>query len=485
MNTKKRALKGLLILTCFLLVCMFFARTVQTITTAKVQKITATRGKLEDQIPVQGEIYFSQSEPYTIGAARKLNLVVDKVLARPGYLIKPGDALFTAMIPGYEEELAKVKDSYEQKVRERAEKVAGSLRIKQTSEHNDYYNAMVKATDLYWEKLFEAKAAALRAGQELPDDIEVWGQGPTLPQKDDSVGDSGEETENDSAAEQAEVNAPSAEEEALVAMEKAMKEAREAKVAQDEATDLLRRIYTGQGSPTARTGDAVFTYIKEIDKMSEEIHDLLDQMMTLEQQRLELQTIRAQREGWLTEFALKPGDAYDGNKPAYALSTAGELPVLRCDISQVTKSIAKGMKVRLEGSERDLTISDVQLTADGKKYAIVELDEDGVSSLGGLSKLMGENLRASIIYKAQRTTTLLPASALRSSGENAYYVYVIQQNWGGMLGNSSSTVKKQDVTVIETSAKLVAVEDDLSYMEIADREDRALTDGQAVMEYVD
>ena len=46
MNTKKKALKWLLILVCVLLACMFFARTLQTITTAKIQKISATRGKL-------------------------------------------------------------------------------------------------------------------------------------------------------------------------------------------------------------------------------------------------------------------------------------------------------------------------------------------------------------------------------------------------------------------------------------------------------
>ena len=47
MNTKKKALKGLLILGCVLLASMYFAQTVQTITTAKVQKVSATRGKLE------------------------------------------------------------------------------------------------------------------------------------------------------------------------------------------------------------------------------------------------------------------------------------------------------------------------------------------------------------------------------------------------------------------------------------------------------
>ncbi|NLD52287.1 MAG: hypothetical protein GX650_05275, partial [Clostridiales bacterium] len=62
MTSKRKALKALLILAVVLLLSMFFARTVQTITTAKVQKITATRGKLEDKIEVKGEIRFSEEE---------------------------------------------------------------------------------------------------------------------------------------------------------------------------------------------------------------------------------------------------------------------------------------------------------------------------------------------------------------------------------------------------------------------------------------
>ena len=98
---------------------------------------------------------------------------------------------------------------------------------------------------------------------------------------------------------------------------------------------------------------------------------------------------------------------------------------------------------------------------------------------------MAQPQNLTIVYRAQRTTTLIPASALRSGGDNKHYVFVVQQNWGGMLSNTTYTVKKQDVTVLETSAKLVSLEDDLSYVEIADREDRTLSDGQAVMEYVD
>ena len=56
---------------------------------------------------------------------------------------------------------------------------------------------------------------------------------------------------------------------------------------------------------------------------------------------------------------------------------------------------------------------------------------------------------------------------------------------GGMLGNSGLTLQKQPITVLERSDRLVSISDDLSYLEIADREDRPIAENQTVMEYVD
>ncbi len=450
MSTKKKAIRVLLILVGILLACLFFARTAQTVTTAKVKKLAATRGKLEDRIRVRGEIRFSDSEPFTISGARKLKLTVDKVMARPGYLIKEGDSLFTASIPGYEDALAEIRTKYEAKIAERTQEVASKMRLPQTTPHNEYYNSVLKLTDAYWDKLFEAKKLAMRDGQELPDDVSEWGNFST-PQ---------------------------------AGLKAAVQAAYDAKIAMDEANEELKKIYTG-GSKIVRTPLGTFEYIVKIDKFSEEIYDLLNEMLELERQKLQLENIKAVRGGWLTEFSLKAGDGYDGSKPAYSLSAAGENPLLRCDITDVKKTITQGMKARVEGSDRELTISGIETSAGGKTYAVIELDETVLSALGGLSKLMGEEeLKVDILYKAQRTTTLLPASALRSEDDGQYYIYAIQQSRDGVMGNSTYTVKKQSVTVIDTSAKLVALEDDLSAVQVADGEDRPLRDGQAVMEYV-
>ena len=478
MNLRGKTKKGLLILTCLVLAGLFFARTVQTAATAKVQIITATRGKLDDTITVPGEIRFSNSEPFTIKGAGKLNLVVDKVMARAGYLIKPGDVLLTASVPDFDDKLKELRLAYEKKVRERTETVAGSLRILQTSEQNDYYNAMVKATDEYWDKLFKAKAAAIAAGHELSDDPNEWNLPPAGTAEDTQSVQAGPRTQEEFGS------VDDGPEENMYA---AMREARDAMMKKDEASSLFKSFYTGNRRPAPKVSGDVFDYIKKIDGMNEEIHGYLDEMLELEKLKLRLQTIRADREGWLTEFDLKAGDRYDGSKPAYALSAPGELPVLRCDITDISKreSISKGMKARIQGAEREMTISGVEEAADGKTYAIIELDESNISALGGLSRLMSEKPSVSILYKSPKTATLLPLTALRDGGDDRYYVYVIDQDRDGILGNSTYRVKKREVTVIETSARLAAVGDDLSELKIADREDRTLSEGQAVMEYVD
>ena len=486
MTTKKKALKALVILASVLLLCLFFARTLQTITTAKIQKISTTRGKLEDKIPVKGEILFSEGEPFTLEDARTLPITVTKVMAKPGYLIKPGDTLFTAQVVGYEEELQKIKDEYDKKVRELAAEVAGHIRLPQSSEHNAYYNQVLKTTDVYFDRLFKVQAAAKAAGVTLPADIQSWVDNTDALALNLRAQEAAEkEAAEQPAAEPGATPAPSASGDALKdSFEKEKQALYEARRKMDAATTTLHSIYRGTG-PVKRTGDGIYDYIKKTDGMREEIARLSKKMLTLEGKKLGLLSTKATREGWLMAMELKMGDKYEGAKPAYTLSLPGETPVFRCEITDIKKPIAKGMKATLEGQNKELTITDIQVSADSKKYAIIALDQETITALGGLSKLMAQPQDLNILYKAQRTTTLIPASALRSGGESKYYVFTVQQGFGGMLSNTTYTVKKQDVTVIETSSKLAALEDDLSYVEIADREDRTLSDGQAVMEYVD
>ena len=58
MSKKKRALKALVWLGVIVAACMYFSRTIQTITTPKVKLVQATTGRIEQKISVDAKPYF-------------------------------------------------------------------------------------------------------------------------------------------------------------------------------------------------------------------------------------------------------------------------------------------------------------------------------------------------------------------------------------------------------------------------------------------
>lgn len=451
MNMKKFALKGLLILCVVIALCMFFSRTVQTITTPKIQRISATKGKLEQKISLTGSIYFPKDEEIKISAAKQLAITVEEVMVRPGYYVNAGDTIFTAYSPTYEEKYKELQTKYNEKVQEYAKEIASNLRLKQSSAQNDLYNDMVAKIALYYEARYQLIQQADSDQYSLPADETLW----------------------------LEINDGS---EQLNALSLALKDA---KTVQDAAIKALTDVYNGN-SKVYRIGDSTFEYIKRKEALEKEIDDLAQELLALETLNQSLCAITAPHAGYITAIDLKVGDSYDGSKAAYTITPEDSLPVLRVDVTNVDKTLREGLKVVLTKTDTESEVESLETGSDGKKYALITLSSNVLKSAGGLSHLVAEeNIPLTITYKAQKSTTLLPASAVRSDGSGEYYVYVVQQNYGGgLLGNSGYTLTKTTVTVLETSDQVVSLQDDLSYREIADREDRALSDGQAVMDYV-
>ena len=474
MTTKQKALKGLLILAVVLAACMFFARTLQTITTPKVQKIKPVRGKLEEKISLQGEVHFSGGEDIVIPEAAGLGATVAKVTAREGYQVKKGDLLLTLTAGEFDGKMETLKGEYDKATRELVDEVAKSVRLLQSSGHNNVYNALLAANDLQYEKQYAAQALAQKLGFDLPSDIRAWGPPPKpSDNKNKRVGPPLDIKQIEKPAE-----------DKYPGLAKAIDEAYEAYLAVYQKQEELLNLYTGVGD-IKRESNSTFEYIKKRDGLAERVQKTAEKMLALEKKQQAMAEIRAPHDGFLTKFSLKTGDAYDGAKPLYTLSKEGETPGLRCDITDIKKTLRKGMKVAVEGISKELTISDIRLETDSRKYAYIDLTAKQISELGGLSSLMEKKVPLSIIYKADKTTTLLPASALRTDNDGSPYVFIIQQQYGGMLSNNQSTVKKTPVTLVEKSDKMVSITDELSYNEIADQEDRTISDGQQVMEYVD
>lgn len=452
MNRKTRALKGLMTLCIVIALCMFFSRTVQTITTPKIQRISATKGKLEQKISLTGSIYFPETEAVRIDAARKLAITIDEIMVKPGHYVQAGDVIFTAYAPEYESKYNELKASYEEKVTAYADKVAAHLRIRQESPQNNLYNTMLETMETYYTLRYRLLLQAESEGYVLPEDEAQWRS---------LTG--GTDTLNTLSA-----------------------QLLEAGDAMDAAVQELSDLYNGKHTTYYRIGDSTFEYIKEKEKLEREIDVLSQELMALENLHASLTTVTAPHSGYIASIDLKAGDAYDGSKAAFAMTEENAVPTLRADITDVSKTLREGLKAILTDSDTESTVQSLETAADGKKYALIKLDSKVLKSAGGLTHLLSaESIPLSITYKAQKSTTLLPSSAVRTDSDGTYYVYVVQQSYGSLLSSGGYTIAKTPVTVLEKSDQVTALSEDLSYREIADREDRALTDGQAVMDYVD
>lgn len=449
MNGKKKALKALCILGVVIALCMFFSRTVQTITTPKIQRISATKGKLEEKISLSATVYFPETVAVFIPEAKKLGLSISEVKVRAGYQVKAGDVIFTADATEYESKRQEIQDNYDKKVRELAEERASHVRIASSSTQNDRYNQLLAAYDSYYAARYETYRLAKLHNYLLPALESIWG---TLADAPQELADAAQKTV-------------------------------QAKAYLDECEKTLRSIYT---TGKDQVNDTTFDHIKKMDALREDIAEYQQQLLELDTLYETLREIKAPHDGYITEIAVKQGESYDGSKAAYSISAEGAEPVLRADVSNVTKTLAAGNKVTLENGAAT-QLQSTEITPTGQKYALIELNSAVLKAGGGMSHMIAETaIPLTLTYKAAKSTTLLPASAVRQDSDGSYYVYVINRSYGGgILSSNDTVVKKTTVTVLEKTDKMVSLADDLQYTEIADREDRALTDGQAVMDYVD
>lgn len=87
-----------------------------------------------------------------------------------------------------------------------------------------------------------------------------------------------------------------------------------------------------------------------------------------------------------------------------------------------------------------------------------------------------------LVYRAREATSLLPTSAVRGSGDDRY-IFVTEQNTAAFGGNTLK-LHKLAVKVLGEYGGTTSVQDDVTYYTVAYGEDRAVDDGDAVMEYL-
>ncbi len=451
MKMKKFALRGFVILGVAVALCMFFANTVKTISTPKVQVVQANRGRLEQKIKLNTKVYFPETTDYTLDLAAQSSIVIDKVYVRPGHHVDAGETLFTARLTDYNKDWKDLQSKYTEKAKALLDKDVENRRLMRTSQQNDLYDAVLTAQSAFTDAEHSAQVTAFKSNVDIGSDASLWKQ---------------------KAAGRPDLTS---------AVTKALD-------AKDKYDAAYQTFFDSYDDDKIRVRNATFKFINERRALMRELAGITDDMTALSERKEALSTVTAPQAGYVVAVNVKNGDTYDGKKVAYSLSADGAAPMLRGDITSQKKLISEGTKVEIAGDfgTQKTKVEKTALESDGKKYAYITLTDDIISAEGGIPKMVTDDgVEVTVTYRAKEATTLIPSSAVRNEGEGQDYIYLIQRNNGGFLDSSSMKAVKTSVDVVERGDTMVSVSQDLSYQDIADREDRALTDGCTVMLYVD
>ena len=444
MNLKKFAIRGIVILAICVALCMFFSGTVRTITTHKVRLTTAKRGKLEERVELACKPAFPEVDEIGFSLTDDTTLTITKVNTREGYTVKAGDVLVETKVANYEQLRKSAREAYDS-----ASEALMTL-------ENKNRGIRVNKRDLAYADAFFALRDARRAAValELTMDAQLSREG--LERVDEGY--------------------PNGASDALKQLIDDWREAVQAqKAAQDEMDDAAR--YT--------VPDDVWTYItdqREQQEKKDEAEAELRRLMALNDQA---KAITAPHDGYVATIEVKEGDIYDGSKPMLTITREDALPVLRADTSELTRSVSEGMTAALNPDSYDAIETQVVAVgtdSEGKKYADIQLTEPLIKARGSVYSMLQEDTPMTLIYRAREATSLLPTSAVRGSGDERY-VYVTEQNTAAFGGNTMR-IHKMDVTVVAEYGGTASIKEDISYYSIAYGEDRAISDGDAVMEYL-
>lgn len=441
---KKMAIKGLVALAAVVALCMFFSGTIKTISTAKVRLVTAKQGKLEEEIKLSGNLTFTQTEEVKLALASDQSVTIKRVRVAKGRKVAAGDVLFEAEVSGYDKEMESLRSDYEaaQKELMELERKNGDVRLKRTEEiWVEAYDALAQSKDDLMNAQTQLEVAAKLAGVTLTDG--------RLPEKE--------------------------QDETLLEAQKAVDKAQ---AAQDEAQKKFN------SANRLGISENVISYITQSRTLNEKLTAAQEKITALDVLARQAKQVTAPHDGYIVEINVKAGDSYDGRTAAIVISAEDGDAVLRADTSKIEKKIDKGTQVTVK-RDNDKTLSkkvtDSGVDEEGKRYIDVKLTDKDIGNLGGGAVLFSAAVDMTASYRATTSTTLLPASAVRGSGDSRY-VYVVNEE-SNALGQRVLKVKKQDVKVLSEVGSTVSIQDDLSRQRVAYMEDRTISDGSEVMVY--
>lgn len=446
---KKIAVRGMIILAVVVACSMFFAQTIVTITTPKIKIEVARQGKFEDKMNLTGKIYFEETQNVTPEGIKKNSVMIDKLYVKAGDYVEAGTLIADATLSNdYESTIKEAQDALQKAQTDYRDNEIANIRIVDNTDSDKNHSirdAEAALTALYTAQEKLINEAALK-GVALTSDAAEW----------------------------AKLISDKADPELMELMELVI----DAQLKKDKAEKTVLTVYGG-----SRTKKDLVEFIEKRVGLQKAIDDAEDKLLTLISEAAQAQYISATSAGYITELNLVAGNTYDGTKAAYVISVDCE-PVLRCDVTGNKREFTEGMRADIKSDYNDIKSSVSAVAREGVsgKFLHVALEEDTITRLGGMRALMDAELGIKVTYKSKQNSTLLPASTVRSEGENMDFVYVIDYEydfWGTKM-----KLRKQTVTVIERSDSDVSVSEEMRGTYLADKEDRAIEDEKYVMEYV-
>ena len=444
MDLKKFAVRGIVVLAIFVALCMFFSGTIRTITTPKIKLAAAKRGKLEERMELTGKLTFTDVDEVDMELPEETTLTIVKVNTREGYTVKEGDVLVQAKVTNFEANRKQLQDAYDAASESLLTLENKNRGIRVTRRDQAY-------ADAYY-ALREARRATVSAELDM---------NALLTQE---------------KLQRTEIGYPEGASEELIAAMDAWRVASMAQEAAQQAMDDAARY---------NVDETVWSYITEKHDLEEKLAEAgesLEQLLSLNDQARQ---ILAPHDGYVAKLHVQEGDVYDGADALLTLTEAGTLPILRADTTDLKRAVSEGATVTYTVDSYYSVETKVIATGidpEGKKYADIELTDELIRERGSIYAMTMEDTPLVLIYRAKDSTTLLPVSAVRGSGDDRY-IYTVEQE-SGAFGSTSMKLHKMSVKVLAESGGMASIEEDVSYYSIAYMEDRPINDGDTVMEYV-
>ena len=442
---KRRAIKGFLILILILLLCVFLSGTLRTLSTANVYTAIPTYGKLKENINASGILSFTEIEGYPqISLPEGVTLRINHVHAAPGLKVSEGDLLAEAQVSNLSKLQATLEEEYESEAKKLTALQLDNTSIRITSREENWINAY----DIYLERqktllqtqtdlqcAAESKGIYLTNSMALPDDCR---------------------------------------DEYLLTLNHDMQKAQELLDSAQAALERANR----QGY-----SQSVVNFVLEEREIQDKMSKIREELAQLQLLNENVMEIRAPHDGYVLQVNIQEEESWSGNHDMMIISNDSSTPILQVDIEEVRRTVPMGNPVSIQGrygSTITGCIDRLGIDFRGNTLAEIDLKTSDLSLLGNISELLAQGTSVTIPLEAETDSVLIPASAVRGSGNNRY-VYELSES-ENLLGQQIYSAKKVTVHVIEAADQIAAVSDDLRMdIPVIYMEDRGISDGTEVI----